>query len=110
MKPKKETKAKSTDLKEMSDTPEVVGPIASKAELKTFLLSIRDRMEDESAAPIYALSAMNHVMNHPDIYELLEPESKEIARDIWLRIKQSGMQVKKPALLFGDETDGVARS
>ncbi|NLF24452.1 MAG: hypothetical protein GX589_02180 [Deltaproteobacteria bacterium] len=74
----------------------------SKEGLRDFLLNIRDKMTEKSAAPIYALSALNYVMNSAEIYELLDNENKEIARDIWLRLKQSGLQLKDPPLLFAE--------
>lgn len=77
--------------------------ISTSADLKTFLQSVRDKMTDDVAAPIYAMSAMNRVLNLPKIYELLDNENKEIARDIWLRLKQSGLQVRTPPMLFGNE-------
>lgn len=83
--------------------------IKTKAHLKAFLNNIRDRIADNGAAPIYAMSAMNHVMTLPVVYDLLDNENKEIARDIWLRIKQSGLQVRMPSLLFSqDEIDAGA--
>lgn len=83
--------------------------IKTKAHLKAFLNNIRDRITDNGAAPIYAMSAMNHVMTLPVIYDLLDNENKEIARDIWLRIKQSGLQVRMPSLLFSaDEIEAGA--
>jgi len=90
---------------------EAFGRISSKPELKTFLNSIRDKVTEGIAAPIYAMSAMNFVLTLPDIYNLLDNENKEIARDIWLRIKQSGLQIRMPGLLFGpDEINGAAAS
>ncbi len=86
---------------------ESAATITTKEELKTFLLGIRDKMTDRSAAPIYAVSAMNFALNQPSIYQLLDNENKEIARDIWLRIKQSGMQLRNPPLLFQPEEDGL---
>jgi hypothetical protein len=77
--------------------------IATKEALKEFLLNIRDKMEDRSASPIYALAALNHVMNLADIGALLDKENKELARDVWLRLKQSGFQLKNPPLLFDAE-------
>lgn len=88
-------------------TTDAAGKISSKTDLKSFLLSLRDRMTDESAPPVYAMAAMNHVLTLPDIYNLLDNETKEIARDIWLRLKQAGFQVKSPPLLFTAEDDGV---
>lgn len=109
MKGKKEIKAKSS--KNGADENAGFENISSKTDLKNFLLNVRDKMAEEVAAPVYALSAINHVMTLPGIYNLLDNENKEIARDIWLRLKQSGMQLRNPPILFGTDTeDGAARA
>ena len=74
--------------------------VDNKAELEGFLLSLRDRMSEETVAPIFALSAMNQILTQPDIYSLMSPEAKELARDVWLRLKQAGLHVQSPVLLF----------
>jgi hypothetical protein len=76
------------------------GELKSKEDLKGFLLTIRDRMQDDGLAAIHALSALNFVLNGPDVYRLMDNEGKEIARDIFLRIKQAGLQLRNPSLLF----------
>lgn len=76
--------------------------ITSKAKLKSYLLNLRDKMTEDVAAPVYTLIAMNDLMNIPKIYSYLDEPNKEIARDIWLRIKQAGFQVKNPQLLFSE--------
>ena len=101
MNDKKTPKAKVT--KPSTQDKEGVTMISTKADLKTFLVNIRDKMTDKSAAPVYVLSAMNHILNLPDIYELLDKPNKEVARDIWLRLKQYGCQVATPPLLFGED-------
>jgi hypothetical protein len=75
--------------------------ISTKADLKSFLISLRDRMAEKTVAPIYAVAAMNHVLNLPVVYDLLDDENKETARDIWLRIRQAGVQSVNPPILFG---------
>lgn len=101
MKQKKDTKPKSAKVNG-SGNGEALNfeAIASKADLKAVLLNIRDKMEEELAAPIYALSAMNYIMTLPEIYTWLDNENKEVARDIWLRLRQSGLQLRNPPLLF----------
>jgi hypothetical protein len=101
-KPKKESK-KAAAPKTNGVESENFGAISTKEDLKTFLLGIRDRLADQSAAAIYAVSAINFALNLPTIYTLLDNENKEIARDIWLRVKQSGMQLRNPPLLFQPE-------
>ena len=106
MKTKKDP-TKKQDKGEMTDG-ETFGQILSKADLKSFLMNVRDRMGEAIAAPIYVLSAMNFVLNQPGIYEWLDNENKEIARDIWLRLKQSGLQLRNPPLLFGSDEEDLA--
>lgn len=102
------TKAKKETTKKpikTSSAEGAVGSITSKEELKSFLLSIRDKMAEQSAASIFAVSAVHHVLNLPNIYSLLDNENKEIARDIWLRLKQAGLQLRNPPLLFKPEEE-----
>ncbi|RIL09523.1 MAG: hypothetical protein DCC75_06325 [Proteobacteria bacterium] len=79
--------------------------IRSKAELKVFLQNVRDKMAERSAAPVFALSAMNHILNLPEIYSLMDNENKEIARDVWLRLRQGGLQLRNPPLLFAEDEE-----
>jgi hypothetical protein len=103
-------KTKKPERKLRSKTAEEVAPIKTKADLKAFLLNVRDRMTDETAAPIYAVTAINAVLGNENAYELLNKENKEIARDIWLRIRQSGFHMDNPRMLFGeDEEVGVSQ-
>ena len=86
-----------------AQVPEALEQIASKDDLKHFLGMLASRMDGEQAAPIYVLTMMNHLLTLPDIYQYLDEENKEIARAIWLRMKQQGMQLRNPPMLFGDE-------
>ena len=105
----KESKAKGT--KEDGESLDGFGKLASKADLKSFLLSVRDRLADQSLAPIYAVTAVRYALNQPQVYEWLDNENKEMARDIWLRLKQVGLQLRNPPLLFSAEEDaGMANA
>lgn len=101
----KKENSKARDSKVRGDGLEKIGEISSAAELKAFLLSVRDRLVEGSIPAIYALTAMNHVMSLQLVYSCLDNENKELARDIWLRIKQSGMQVCNPPMLFSPEEE-----
>jgi hypothetical protein len=100
-KKEKETKNKATTVEKKEEM--TTSQLTTADELKNFLNGIRDKMSEGSAAPIYAMTAMNYIMNEPAIYKLLTEENKEIARDIWLRLKHAGIQLKNPPLLFGTE-------
>ena len=77
--------------------------ITTSAELKSYLTSVRDRMEDGSGAAIYALGAVNYVFSLEKLYEFLDSENRTLLKEIWLRLKQSGIQVRNPPLLFESE-------
>ena len=104
MNKKKESKPK-TNGKAVAGTFKNVGEIANESDLKAFLLSIRDKMAEELAAPIFAVSALNHILTSTEFNIYLNDENKEIARDIWLRVRQSGFQVRNPPMLFGNVED-----
>lgn len=96
---KKEKKTEKTESLN-GNSPEA---ITTKQELKEFLISLREKLNDESTATIFAMSALSYVLNLPNIYELFDQDTKECARDLWLRLKTAGMQIKDPPLLFGAE-------
>lgn len=104
-KSKKETAKKPAKNGSGDGVEGVVSSITTKDELKSFLLSIRDKMAEQSAASIFAVSAVHHILSLPNIYSILDNENKEVARDIWLRLKQSGMQLRNPPLLFKPEEE-----
>ena len=74
-------------------------------ELHSFLTNVRDKLADDTAAPVYAMGVLNTILEHPSVYTLMTAENKELARDIWLRLKQAGFQVKNPPMLFDGEDD-----
>jgi hypothetical protein len=89
--------------------PVEIESLKDKQELKAYLQKIKDRLSDRSIAPVHALSGMRWVLSQPSIYELLDASNKELARDVWLRIRQAGFQVKNPPLLFSaDEEDLIS--
>lgn len=98
MKNKKENKSKES-------TPEAakeVSQIANKADLRTFISDVHDRLLKEQAAPIFAMAAMQQVMSLDNIYDLLDNQNKEILQEIWVKLSQSGFHLRRPPLLFGD--------
>lgn len=98
---------KKKEIKKEQGTPsESFGKISSTADLKSFLNTIHDKLTEDVGSPIYALTAMNHIMNLQSVYDILDSETKELARNIWLRLKASGLQLRNPPILFGAE-DGL---
>lgn len=95
----KQTLDGATAGKEGAEQPGI-DKITTVAELKSYLSAVRDRMEDGTGASIYAMSAVNYVFSLEKIYDLLDSENRTTLKEIWLRLKQSGVQVRNPPLLF----------
>ena len=103
-KEKVQNKAKKMDDAIVLDSPvDAVTDIKSIEDLKVFLVSIRDRLSDKTCAPVYALSGLSHALRLTGIYQFLNEENRELARDIWLRLKKSGLHVDAPPILFSTE-------
>jgi hypothetical protein len=100
MKGKKETKVK--EMEESAREGKDMLHITTKAELKTYISSVRDKLLKEQAAPIFAMVAMQQVMSLESIYDLLDSHNKEILQEIWVKLSQSGFHLRKPPLLFGE--------
>jgi hypothetical protein len=97
-------KSKGTKGREVEVETEVEAPAAieTKAELKTFLTSVRDQLISGSAPAIFAMTSMNHVLQLPAVYDLMDTTNKEILQEIWVKLSQGGLQIRKPPLLFSD--------
>ena len=98
-------KQKKAKASKANSNHQALGEINNESDLKTFLLNVRDKMVEQVAAPIFAVSALNQILSNPDLYKYLNEENKELSRDIWLRIKQSGYQMTNPPMLFAGSTD-----
>ena len=97
----------ATKKKKKTIANEANKELSSAKEAKKCLLSIRDKMTDNTAPPINVLSVMNYLLSQSEIYDILNDENKEIARDIWLRLRQAGLQVKNPPMLFSPDEDDL---
>lgn len=105
MKNKKETKSKEAAAEVVKE----VGRISNKAELRTFITDVHERLMKDQAAPIFAMSVMQQVMSLDNIYDLLDPQNKEILQEIWVKLSQSGLHLRRPPLLFGDGEAAAAK-
>jgi len=108
MKKKNETKIEGAGSSIAGSAQEALH-ITTKSELCAFVTDVRDRLLKEEAAPIFAMAAMHQVMSLDSIYDLLDKENKEILQEIWVKLSQSGLHLRKPPLLFGDSDASAAK-
>lgn len=97
---KDKEKRKVCDDSDLNDSQSCFLEVNSKEELKSYLMLLRDKLSDRSAAPVFVLSSLNNILTLPAVYDFLTDETKEIARDIWLRLKRTGFHILPPPLLF----------
>ena len=77
--------------------------ISTKNELKTFLAEIKEKLADKKAAPVYVASSLQYVFTLSNIDELMDKANIETAREIWLKLKEAGMQLHNPPILFPED-------
>ena len=103
MNKKKETiKKDKVDIEKIDSVNLDASSITTANELRDFLIALKERITEDSAPAIYVVTAMNYIMSTTSIFSLLNEESKELARDIWLRLQGAGLQLRKPPMLFGE--------
>ena len=105
MKGKKESKSKEVPSETVEK--ESFQAITSRAELKSFISNVRDHLVDNSAPPLFGMTAFNYVLSLPELYDLMDSGAKETLQEIWVKLSQAGLQLKKPPILFGDGDTGA---
>jgi hypothetical protein len=107
------TSKRDKKMKEGEDVQEKglkeIQPIATRADLKAFATSVRDGLLKDEAAPIFAMAAMKQILTHDDIYSLMDNSIKEILQEIWVKLTQSGLHVRKPPMLFSEAEASAAK-
>jgi hypothetical protein len=48
------------------------------------------------------MAAMKQILSHDEIYNLMDNPIKEILQEIWVKLTQSGLHVRKPPMLFSE--------
>ena len=76
--------------------------ISSKNELKTYLAEIKEKLAAKKAAPVYVASSMQYIFTLPNIDEVMDKANLETCRGIWMKLKEAGMQLHNPPILFPD--------
>jgi len=102
---------KSDETLILTEVPPADTDVKTVEDLKKLLTSIRDRLAEGTCPPVFALGTLTHVLGISHIYQILNEENREIARSIWFSLKQKGLQVKAPPLLFDSnesDKDGLA--
>ncbi len=93
----KETVIKEADKAGIEDGPKVY----TKAEIEAFVAEIAAKVVDKQPAYLHSMLALNFILRQPNLNDLLDEDLREQLKDIWLKLKTTGMQLQEPPILFG---------
>ena len=77
------------------------GKKITKKELKQLLDDLEDRLKTDSMPSIHAMLVLNSILRLPDGGSQLDAKMKTRVKDIWLKLKASGLELENPPLIFG---------
>ena len=75
----------------------------TRDEIAAFLGEIAKNLVKSNNTQLHSMIALNEIIQLPYAREVLDRDLLEQARDLWLKIKSSGLQLVDPPLLFGDD-------
>ena len=74
----------------------------TKAEIVDFIAEINKQIVSTTKSTMHSLLAINHILRAPNARQVVDADLKQQLKDIWLKLKSSGLQLQDPPLLFGD--------
>ena len=75
----------------------------TKKEVTAFLAEIENQIVDSDQNYLHSMLALNEVLRQPNAHKVLDKGLKEQARDLWLKIKSTGLELEDPPILFPKE-------
>jgi hypothetical protein len=74
----------------------------TKAEIVDFIAEINKQIVSSTKSTMHSLLAINHILRAPNARQVVDADLKQQLKDIWLKLKSSGLQLQDPPLLFGE--------
>ncbi len=78
-----------------------VPQLTSKDEVRSYLAELEKRVIDSEGAYLHSILALNHLLRLPNAAELIDDKMKAQMKDLWLKLKSTGIKLADPPLLFG---------
>lgn len=72
----------------------------TKKELTSFLAEIEKQVVASDKNYLPSMLALNEVLRQPNAAKLLDKALKDQARDLWVKIKSTGLELTDPPILF----------
>ena len=75
--------------------------VYTKKELTAFVTEIARKVVDKEPAYLHSMLALNHILRQPNLPEILDADVKEQLKDLWVKLKTTGLHLQDPPILFG---------
>ncbi len=73
----------------------------TKKELQAFMSDVSAQVADHNLPSIHTMIALDHALRVANVRDILDEDLKSQARDLWAKVKSSGLHLSDPPLLFG---------
>ena len=75
--------------------------VSTKKDVQDILESVSRRLMESHTSHLHSILMLNTVLRLPNASELLDEKLKAQAKDLWTKLKGTGLQLVDPPLLFG---------
>ena len=73
----------------------------TKKHIRAYLADIEEQVVGSDTAYLPSVIALNEILREPNADTLLDRDLKNQMRDLWVKLKSTGIQLSDPPLLFG---------
>ena len=73
----------------------------TKKDVQAFLDEMSKQISEGKSAYVHSMLALNRVITLPNANELFTEDLKAQAKELWLKVKATGLQLGEPPFLFG---------
>ncbi len=73
----------------------------TREDVKRFVSDISKRILESNSGYLHSLITLNTLLRLPNAEDLLDVELKNQLRDLWTKLKSTGLQITDPPILFG---------
>ena len=82
-----------------------------REDLVAYLNDISQKVLETDSSTMHSMIALDQILRLPNIDKLLDDELKAQAKDLWTKLKLSGLNINDAPILFGEEasTEKAAR-
>jgi hypothetical protein len=80
----------------------------SREDVQSILDNVASKIVESNTPYMHSMLLLDHLLRSPNAHEIFDKDLKDQARDLWLKVKSTGLQLSDPPFLFEQSgKDGV---